>query len=92
MLNFKILRFQNEEKVLKMIRRKIRNKVLALTGCPLSFLFAVSRGIFFLQQSAHMSRERKKKYVDGLEKRVDLCTKENKMLQKEIQSLKSQNL
>ncbi len=44
------------------------------------------------KQSAHMSRERKKKYVDGLEKRVDLCTKENKMLQKQVQMLKSQNM
>jgi hypothetical protein len=38
-----------------------------------------------------MSRERKKYYVDGLEKRVDLCTKENQLLQKQIKQLKEQN-
>ncbi|CAF0950799.1 unnamed protein product [Brachionus calyciflorus] len=60
---------KSEEKILKLVRRKIRNK-----------------------KSAHISRERKKKYVDGLEKRVDLCTKENDQLQSEVKSLKSKNL
>ena len=38
-----------------------------------------------------MSRERKKCYVDGLEKRVDTCTKENQLLHKQIKQLKDQN-
>ena len=59
---------KSEEKLLKLVKRKIRNK-----------------------KSAHVSRERKKKYVDGLEKRVDLCTKENEELQKKVQQLKNQN-
>lgn len=59
---------KNEEKILKLIRRKIRNK-----------------------KSAHVSRERKKKYVDGLEKRVELTTKENEELHKQIKKLKSEN-
>jgi hypothetical protein len=59
---------KSEEKILKLVKRKIRNK-----------------------KSAHVSRERKKKYVDGLEKRVDLCTKENEDLQKQVSQLKNHN-
>ncbi|RNA06411.1 Cyclic AMP-responsive element-binding 3 3 [Brachionus plicatilis] len=67
---------KSEEKILKLVRRKIRNKVL-LDNDDL--------------KSAHVSRERKKNYIDGLEKRVDLCTKENEQLQNEVKSLKSKN-
>lgn len=43
------------------------------------------------QKSAHVSRERKKLYVDGLEKRVDMCTKENENLLNQVKTLKNQN-
>lgn len=59
---------KSEEKILKLVRRKIRNK-----------------------KSAHVSRERKKLYVDGLEKRVDMCTKENENLLSQVKLLKNQN-
>lgn len=38
-----------------------------------------------------MSRERKKNYVEGLEKRVDLCTKDNENLNKQVRTLQTQN-
>ena len=48
---------------------------------------------FFLleQVSAKESRKRKMDYVDGLEKRVKICTVENQTLQKKVQSLEKQN-
>lgn len=68
-----------------MVKRKIRNKVrLALIGLD-------NFKIYFLQKSAHISRERKKSYIDGLEKRVDLCTREKEELQNQVKSLKSKN-
>ncbi len=59
---------KSEEKLLKLVRRKIRNK-----------------------KSAQNSRERKKKYVNGLEKRVEYCSKMNDELLRENKLLKSQN-
>jgi cyclic AMP-responsive element-binding protein 3 len=59
---------KNEEKALKQVRRKIKNKV-----------------------SAQESRKKKKVYVDGLEKRVEQCTKMNRSLQKKVQMLENQN-
>ena len=44
------------------------------------------------QISAKESRKRKMGYVDGLEKRVKLCTHENQQLQKKVQSLEKQNV
>ncbi|XP_076345089.1 uncharacterized protein LOC143244393 isoform X2 [Tachypleus tridentatus] len=58
-----------EERDLKRIRRKIRNK-----------------------QSAQDSRKRKKEYVDGLEKRVKVCTAQNVELQKKVSLLQKQNM
>ncbi|XP_013779710.1 cyclic AMP-responsive element-binding protein 3-like protein 3 [Limulus polyphemus] len=58
-----------EERDLKRIRRKIRNK-----------------------QSAQDSRKRKKEYVDGLEKRVKVCTAQNVELQKKVTILQKQNM
>jgi hypothetical protein len=60
---------KSEQKILKLVRRKIRNK-----------------------KSANLSRERKKKYMNGLEKRIDICTKENEILHKTIKNLKHQNM
>lgn len=60
---------KEEERVLKAVRRKIRNKI-----------------------SAKESRKRKMGYVDGLEKRVKLCTQENQQLQKKVNSLEKQNV
>lgn len=60
---------KSELKVLRLVKRKIRNK-----------------------KSANLSRERKKTYVNGLEKRIDTCTKENEKLHKTIKGLKSQNM
>ncbi|KXJ25941.1 cyclic AMP-responsive element-binding protein 3-like protein 3-A [Exaiptasia diaphana] len=57
-----------EERVLKKVRRKIKNK-----------------------QSAQESRKKKKDYVDGLEKRVQVCTEQNRSLQRKVDQLESQN-
>ncbi len=60
---------REEERVLKSVRRKIRNKV-----------------------SAKESRKRKQEYVDGLEKRVKMCTAQNVQLQKKVLNLEKQNV
>lgn len=59
---------KEEERVLKAVRRKIRNKI-----------------------SAKESRKRKMTYVEGLEKRVKMCTTENAQLQKKVGQLETQN-
>lgn len=59
---------KEEEKALKAVRRKIRNKM-----------------------SAKVSRKRKQEYVDGLERRVKLCTVQNKQLQQKVDKLEKQN-
>lgn len=57
-----------EERHLKTVRRKIRNKA-----------------------SAQESRRKKKIYIDGLEERVQICTKQNLALQKKMQKLEKEN-
>lgn len=57
-----------DEKVLRKIRRKIRNK-----------------------RSAQFSRQRKKQYVEELEKKYRECNNENKDLKKEVEELKKEN-
>ncbi|CAB1317179.1 unnamed protein product [Coregonus sp. 'balchen'] len=57
-----------EERVLKKIRRKIRNK-----------------------QSAQESRKKKKEYVEGLEGRMDACSKHNLALQRKVHQLEETN-
>jgi hypothetical protein len=59
---------KQEEKILRKIRRKIRNK-----------------------RSAQCSRQRKKEYVDDLEKKYDNCAHENEQLKKECQKLRKEN-
>jgi len=59
---------KEEERNLKTVRRKIRNKA-----------------------SAQESRKKKKEYVDGLEHRVSLCTKQNRDLQKKVNQLENTN-
>ncbi|XP_072051200.1 uncharacterized protein [Amphiura filiformis] len=59
---------KEEERALKAVRRKIRNKA-----------------------SAQNSRARKKVYVDGLEHRVQMCTRQNIELQKKMDKLEKQN-
>ena len=41
--------------------------------------------------SAQESRRKKKEYVDGLEQRVSMCTKQNRELQKKVEKLESDN-
>lgn len=60
---------KEEERVLKAVRRKIRNKI-----------------------SAKESRKRKQGYMDGLERRVKMCTQENQQLHKKVENLEKQNL
>ncbi|CAH1797495.1 unnamed protein product [Owenia fusiformis] len=60
---------KEEERQLKGIRRKIRNK-----------------------ESAKNSRKKKVEYVDGLEKRVKVCTQQNSILQKKVGTLEKQNM
>ncbi|XP_074601077.1 uncharacterized protein LOC141855079 [Brevipalpus obovatus] len=57
-----------DEKVLRKIRRKIRNK-----------------------RSAQFSRQRKKQYVEELEKKYKECNNENKDLKREVEELKKEN-
>jgi len=59
---------KSEERALKTVRRKIRNKI-----------------------SAKESRMRKGLYVEGLEKRVEVCTKQNIELLKKVDSLQKDN-
>lgn len=60
---------KEEERVLKAVRRKIRNKI-----------------------SAKESRKRKQGYVEGLERRVKMCTQENQRLAKQVESLEKKNM
>merc|ERR1712168_638680 len=60
---------KSEERALKTVRRKIRNKI-----------------------SAKESRQRKCLYVEGLEKRVEACTKQNIDLQRKVETLEKQNM
>jgi len=60
---------KEEERTLKAVRRKIRNKI-----------------------SAKESRKRKQGYMDGLEKRVKVCTVQNLQLQKKVENLEKQNV
>ena len=60
---------KEEERALKGVRRKIRNKI-----------------------SAKESRKRKQGYVEGLEKRVKVCTVQNFQLQKKMETLEKQNI
>lgn len=59
---------KGEEKHLKRVQRKIKNKI-----------------------SAKESRQRKKEYIDGLEERVERCTKTNQKLQAKVFDLEKQN-
>lgn len=59
---------KEEERALKTVRRKIRNKV-----------------------SAKVSRKKKQEYVDGLEKRVKICTLQNRQLQQKVERLEKMN-
>ncbi|XP_072166993.1 uncharacterized protein [Diadema setosum] len=59
---------KEEERHLKTVRRKIRNKA-----------------------SAQESRRKKKEYVDGLEHRVQTCTKQNRELEKRVKDLENKN-
>ena len=45
----------------------------------------------FFQISAKESRQRKKEYIDGLEERVERCTKTNQTLQAKVFDLEKQN-
>lgn len=46
---------------------------------------------FSMQMSAKVSRKRKQEYVDGLEKRVKVCTLQNRQLQQKVEKLEKQN-
>ncbi|XP_071951981.1 cyclic AMP-responsive element-binding protein 3-like protein 3-B isoform X2 [Antedon mediterranea] len=59
---------KDEEKSLKAVRRKIRNKI-----------------------SAQDSRKRKKEYVDGLEQRVQNCTRQNIELRRKMDRIEKEN-
>lgn len=59
---------KHEERILRKVRRKIRNK-----------------------RSAQCSRQRKKEYMEDLEKKYTIKTAENEKLKKEVHRLKSEN-
>ena len=44
-----------------------------------------------LQISAKESRKRKQGYVEGLERRVKMCTQENQKLSKQVEALEKKN-
>lgn len=77
-----------EEKSLKKIRRKIKNKV-----CTLSSLFwlniLMQKPLF--QISAQESRRKKKEYMDQLERKVQLLVTENNDYRKKIENLEDSN-
>jgi len=43
------------------------------------------------QVSAKVSRRKKQEYVEGLEKRVKICTLQNKQLQQKVERLEKMN-
>uniref|UniRef100_A0ACB8G4A6 Cyclic AMP-responsive element-binding protein 3-like protein 1 n=1 Tax=Sphaerodactylus townsendi TaxID=933632 RepID=A0ACB8G4A6_9SAUR len=82
-----------EEKALKRVRRKIKNKDLTfsmhkdkLSGQP-----AAQKGLIFTQISAQESRRKKKEYVECLEKKVETYTSENNELWKKVETLENAN-
>lgn len=44
-----------------------------------------------VQVSAKVSRKRKQEYVDGLEKRVKICSMQNRQLQQKVEKLEKLN-
>ena len=46
---------------------------------------------FTTQVSAKVSRRKKQEYVEGLEKRVKICTLQNKQLQQKVERLEKMN-
>ena len=57
-----------------------------------NFLWCNIEYNLLFQISAKESRKRKQDYIDGLEKRVKVCTVQNLQLQKKVQNLEKQNL
>uniref|UniRef100_A0A182FTM5 Uncharacterized protein n=1 Tax=Anopheles albimanus TaxID=7167 RepID=A0A182FTM5_ANOAL len=88
-----------EEKSLKKIRRKIKNKVgngearrgLHDTPRHPQSANAPSDGFRRLQISAQESRRKKKEYMDQLERRVEILVSENLDYRKRVESLEDSN-
>lgn len=76
-----------EEKSLKKIRRKIKNKV--------SFCFKIrkikSELLTWFQISAQESRRKKKEYMDQLERRVEKLVSENNNFRQKVKTLSDEN-
>lgn len=97
---------KQEEKSLKKIRRKIKNK-----ACVIIIFFGHSNpskcypiyenykcdvkdvdfAWYFRQISAQESRRKKKEYMDGLERRVTMLTNENSSYRDRLNSLEDRN-
>ncbi|KAH8296525.1 hypothetical protein KR054_007534 [Drosophila jambulina] len=78
-----------EEKSLKKIRRKIKNKVSSLTNKIDPIKHSVTMEIF--QISAQESRRKKKEYMDQLERRVEILVTENHDYKKRLEGLEETN-
>lgn len=78
-----------EEKSLKKIRRKIKNKVNKLNEFYKIVPYASI--VSSIQISAQESRRKKKEYMDQLERRVEILVTENHDYKKRLESLEETN-
>lgn len=81
---------KTEEKSLKKIRRKIKNKVSCLQTKLLFFSHRSHKKCYF-QISAQESRRKKKEYMDCLEKRMQLLSDELEAFKQRYNVLENQN-
>lgn len=87
---------KSEEKSLKKIRRKIKNKVSLLALNQKNYPEFFGNGFDFIlvycaQISAQESRRKKKEYMDKLERQVEVLVSENTTYSKRIETLVETN-
>lgn len=81
-----------EEKSLKKIRRKIKNKVNTFLLFYTSLRHAsILYPTTFFQISAQESRRKKKEYMDQLERKVEILVSENTDYRKRVETLEQTN-
>ena len=74
---------KTEEKILKKVRRKIKNKVIKKNFALRNREFQ----LIYFQISAQESRRKKKDYVDALEKEIAKYVDENKALKNRMAAI-----
>ncbi|KAH8371697.1 hypothetical protein KR093_008559, partial [Drosophila rubida] len=80
-----------EEKSLKKIRRKIKNKVRFGIHIQVDIVANCETMLCVAQISAQESRRKKKEYMDQLERRVEILVTENHDYKKRLESLEETN-